>query len=229
MKKTLAYLRYFFYIGLNWNFRLAIAIIYYEIKGENKYGLNTIGIDDLSTSVNEDDRKHASIYQPVNYYIAEWLLNQTDHLDVNKKTCRLLDAGCGKGRVLFMAAHYGFKKITGFDLSPAMCHIAIQNIELNRSAFPDTEFEIIHSNASDFEVSDDTGVIFMFNPFNKHVMEKFAVQIQKSLEKTPREMIILYANPECKDILLNIGFHEINSIKKLSLLQGLVLSNKKDR
>jgi SAM-dependent methyltransferase len=64
------------------------------------------------------DREHASIYQPVNFYTAETLFESIDKEDT---IGTFLDMGCGKGRVLAMAAAYGFKEIIGVDLSPQLC------------------------------------------------------------------------------------------------------------
>ena len=47
---------------------LAHLIIRHEITGEKKYGIHTIGIDNLSGAVSVEDRKHVSMYKPVNYY-----------------------------------------------------------------------------------------------------------------------------------------------------------------
>ena len=51
--KFIYYLRYFFFIGMNWNFRLAFFTIYHEIRGERKYHLNSIGLDRLRTTFNK--------------------------------------------------------------------------------------------------------------------------------------------------------------------------------
>ncbi|HEY8660029.1 MAG TPA: hypothetical protein VIL78_13425, partial [Hanamia sp.] len=68
----LPYFKYFIFIGINWNFRLAFFTIYHEIKGENKYHTHTIEIDRLKRlSVKGENKKHASIYQAANYFLLE--------------------------------------------------------------------------------------------------------------------------------------------------------------
>lgn len=68
MKRLVQYISYFFYIGANWNFRLAFFIIKHEVRGERKYNLNTCTINNLKTSVAKPLLRHASIYQPVNFF-----------------------------------------------------------------------------------------------------------------------------------------------------------------
>jgi len=104
----LKYLQYFFYLAWYWNIRLAFFVLYYEIKGEKKYNLKTVGIDDLKKSLHPDDLVHASVYQPINFYTAETLFSTLTPAD---KQTALLDVGCGKGRVLAMAAHHGFGQV----------------------------------------------------------------------------------------------------------------------
>jgi SAM-dependent methyltransferase len=224
VRKITAYLKYFFYLGWNWNFRLATTILWYEIKGEKKYGVDTIGINDLVDSVTEKDREGASIYQPVNYYIGEWLFSC---LTENEKAGKsFMDAGCGRGRVMAMAAYHGFKKIFGFDISPRLCYEAIPNIETIKARFPSAEISLECIDAKQVEIPDDCSVIFLFNPFDKTVMEPFVRKVTESLIKFPRNMKVLYANPECRQLWLSAGFVETASVKKLKWLQGLVLEYK---
>ncbi len=221
VRKLTAYLKYFFYLGWHWNFRLAATILYYEIKGEEKYGIQTTGIDDLSDSVSEKDRKGASIYQPVNYFIAGWLFEQLDAEDKTGKS--FMDAGCGRGRAMAMAAANGFKTIFGFDISPRMCYEAMPNIESIQKQFPDTRISLECTDARAVDIPADCSVIFLFNPFDKTIMEPFIKKVIQSLTRHPRPLKILYANPECRQLWEEAGFKPVASIKKLKWLQGLVL------
>jgi SAM-dependent methyltransferase len=222
LKRISAYLQYFFYLAYHWNVRLAAFIMYYEVKGERKYGLDTIGVDDLSSSVGEADRLNASIYQPVNYYIAGWLFSQLDKEDIMHGA--FLDAGCGKGRALVMAAHTGFSTIRGVDISPKLCNEAITLIDSKQATFPDVMFDIVCGDAKSYCIPDDTSVIFLFNPFNKKIMASFIEQVKESLARKPRKLKLLYANPECGDLWESAGFKKTASTQKLHWLFGEVFT-----
>src|SRR5450432_2129856 len=105
--KLIYYFRYFFFVGVNWNFGLAFFTIWHEIKGERKYKLNSIGLDKLRTlSIKGDNLAHASIYQASHYYILETGFNYLRSINENNN---FTDFGCGKGRALVVAAYFEFK------------------------------------------------------------------------------------------------------------------------
>jgi SAM-dependent methyltransferase len=207
-------------LGWNWNFRLATTILYHEIRGEKKYHIDSVGIDDLTNSVSEEDLRYASIYQPINYYIAEWLFNQLDKEEI--KNNAILDAGCGRGRVMAMAAYYGFNKIYGIDVSPALCLEAIKNMDFITPLYPSKSFTVICTDARNMKISPDICIIFMFNPFTATIMKPFIESVMESIQQRPRKITILYANPECKEILIEKGFKQTSTKQKLTWLQGSV-------
>src|SRR6187551_1253258 len=113
MLKFFYYIKYFFYIALNWNLRLAFFSIYNEIKGESKYGINSTRLNNLQKlTVKGNNLQHAEMYQGAGYYLLENIFSRLQKLDVPDG---LVDLGSGKGRALVVAAHYGFTKITGVD------------------------------------------------------------------------------------------------------------------
>ena len=116
--KWLQYLNYFFYVGINWNWKIAFIILRQEMKGEKKYGIDTTGADELNTLKSKGiDISHSTIYMPVTYKVIE---DAFDKLNL-KANNHFLDIGCGKGRALCIAAHRGFNKITGVDFSRKFC------------------------------------------------------------------------------------------------------------
>lgn len=214
------YIKYFFFLGSNWNFRLAAFMIWHDIKGEKEYKCYTTLIDDLSDSIPEQDWLHASIYQPVNFYTVHQLFA---HLNEADKKTAFLDVGCGMGRVLAVAAAFGFEKIYGVDLSPTMVADAEAQTALQQPHHPNIVFAIEEANAAHYNVPNDVGVIFLFNPFDHTVMEPFVARLKNQLISKPRPLKILYANPVCKDIWLNEGFTEAAYFRKMKYLEGSVL------
>ena len=108
------FIRYFFYIALNWNLRIAWHLLQQEIKGEKKYGINTTGADELQSLEKQDiDIEHATIYMPSPYGLLEWAFQKVDMGSYK----HIVDIGSGKGRALCVAAHFGATKLTGVDFS----------------------------------------------------------------------------------------------------------------
>lgn len=211
--------RYFFYLAWNWSFSLAYFIIRHEIKGEKKYGVNTIGVDEL-TDLPEDKRKHASVYQPINYYTAETLFNELSYDDVQGA---LLDLGCGKGRIFGIGAAYGFKEIIGVDFSDTLCKNAVHTAQHLSGQYSDVKMKVVCQDAGAFSIPEAVSTIFMFNPFDAVILEKVLEQINKSQLAFPRPIKILYANPVWKKVLENAGFVETFYFQKMTYLEGSIL------
>ncbi|HSC53657.1 MAG TPA: class I SAM-dependent methyltransferase [Phnomibacter sp.] len=215
------YFRYFIYLAWNWNLRLAIFILHVEIKGEKKYKVHNSGIEKIPTHIPKLQREHASVYQPVNFHTAETLLN---HLSDADKTTGFLDAGCGKGRVISMAAHYGFNQIYGFDFAEEFCAASQAVADRMENIFPDCFIKIDCQLADDYLVPHDVGILFLFNPFDHIIMDVFAKNVMQSLAEKPRPFMVLYANPVCKNTWLQLGFKEVFHFTKLTYLEGSIFT-----
>jgi SAM-dependent methyltransferase len=216
------YLKYFLYLAYNWNIKIATYIIYRDIKGEKKYKINTTGIDELKSLDKKGiDISHATIYMPVSYPVIEGAL---DFISPNNKN-HFLDIGCGKGRAMCVAAHKGFKKITGIDFSKELCDKAISNLAATKEILPDIDFKIFNNDAFYFEIPDDVDCIFLFNPFDEIIMSGVVENIQICLEKHPRKLSIIYANPVHKELFIHAGFKKVYYTKKMKYLEVSILEN----
>jgi SAM-dependent methyltransferase len=203
---------------------LAAFIIYHEIRGERKYKLHTTGYDELNNLKKQGiDTAHATMYMPANYYILEKLLSKLKEFTNND--C-LLDIGCGKGRVLIVAAHFSFKKIIGIELSNQFCKYTEENIAAHKNELSSTRFLVVNTDASNFIIPDDVTTVFLYNPFDAVVMQHVVEHINDSLKRKPRDMYIAYMNPEERSLFLSAGFSEIFHHKKLNLLEGVILEKK---
>ena len=214
--KFIYYLRYWFFIGINWNFRLAFFSIYHEIKGEKKYNLDTIELDRLkSISINGENLKHASIYQACNYYILEKGLDYLSGINENNN---ITDFGCGKGRALVVAAHYGFTNITGIDFAKALCVAAEQNIQKSNLLFSSVNFNIICEDAVEYKIKTEQNVFFFFNHFDEVVLLTVVKHILASLKETSRKGDIRYVNPVHNETFLSAGLDEESHCRKLKYM-----------
>jgi SAM-dependent methyltransferase len=220
--KLLTYLKYFFYLTVKWDIRIAWYIIKEEIKGEKKYGINTTGADELGLLEKKGiDIDHATIYMPVSYGLLEEIFEQTDASAYK----HFIDIGCGKGRALCIAAHHGFKKITGIDFSKELCSTASNNLLATRQKIPALQYTIINNDAFYFEIPSDADCIFLFNPFDDTIMSGVVANIITSLMTHQRKMMVIYANPLYKEFFIEAGFKELFSIKKLDYLEAAILTN----
>ena len=192
--KFLTYIKYFYFLFINWDTRIAWYMIKQEIKGEKKYGINTTGADELHKLEKLGiDISHATIYMPVSYTLLEEIFEQ---LPVTIRN-HFLDIGSGKGRALCVAAHQGFKQVTGLDF--------------------------FKNDAFYFEIPDDVDCIFFFNPFDEIIMSAVVNNIFTSLQNKPRRISILYVNPLHKALFLKAGFTETWYSKKMKYIEAVIL------
>jgi len=166
------------------------------------------------------ERKHFSLYEPVNYYSLTTLF---DHLNAADLNTTLLDVGCGRGRVLAVGAAYGFRDMAGIDFSEKLCEQAREVMEGMKETYPGLNVNITCIDARDYDIPDTVGVIFLFNPFDDLVMESFIDKVFESLYRRERPIKVLYANPQFKEQWLNAGFKETGAFLRKRYLKGSVL------
>jgi SAM-dependent methyltransferase len=221
IRKFFNFIRLFFFISFNWNIRLAWFTVYHEIRGERKYKINTSKIEQLQNfHIKGNNIEHAEIYQGANYYLLEKIFDHLQTIEVNQN---ILDFGCGKGRVLTVAPYYGFTKITGVEFAKELCDIARKNIVPVQQKFPDKIFNVIHANAADYQIEEDTNVFFFFNPFDEVVMLRVVKKILSSIKTFPREAYAVYINPVHIEIFMSAGFEQIYFFKKMKYIQVSIL------
>ena len=214
------FIRYFFYLAVNWNIRIAWHIIKQESSGEKKYGIDTTGADELRTLEDKGiDISHATIYMPASYDLLENFFSR-----INLKEYRhFVDIGCGKGRAICVAASFGAKKITGVELSKDLCVSAKENLSETKKKYPDLKYDVYNNDAFYFKIEKDVDCIFMFNPFDETIMSGVLENIETSLQKNPRKITVIYINPLQKHLFLESGFKEKYHYQKLHYLEGSIL------
>jgi ribosomal protein L11 methylase PrmA len=146
-------------------------------------------------------------------------------LDVKLQEKELIDIGCGKGRVLIVAAETGFTKLRGIEIARELCDSALENIGLIKNKFPNAHFVIEHLNAIDYTPSPDAGVFFLFNPFPEKVMVKVAERISEHCKNYPESRII-YVNPKFAACFLEKGFTIEKEMRSKKYSEAIILRMK---
>lgn len=220
------YYTYFSFIKRNWNFRLALFTVIHEIRGEKKYRIQSTGYNNLEKlQVISNNKEAAYIYQPVNYYMLEKAFNYLMKQDPQGS---LVDFGSGQGRILSVAASYGFTDLTGVEFAPDLCEISDQNMESVKQFYPEINVEIFCGDATIYPIKKDDNIFTFFNPFDEKVMLPVVKNILKSIKENPREIFILYFNPTEKEIFLSAGFEELWHYEKMEYLDFSILYKSSD-
>jgi SAM-dependent methyltransferase len=161
-----------------------------------RYGTDTSGIIPVDQiEVDSPSKKYAMRYEVTRARPLARLLRRLD-LPTGG---RFVDIGCGKGRVLMVAARHGFTRITGVEYSPALCEVARRNLsQFRRKTGMAFDAEVVEADAAGYEIPPDTNVIFMFNPFYTEILEVVAGNIAISVRERPRKVWLIYLYPECR-------------------------------
>lgn len=107
-----------------------------------------------------------------------------------------VDVGCGKGRVLMLAALHGFERVTGIDYSPSLCALAQRNLTALRARRGLRLEATLHfMDAVDYDFQPADTVVFLFNPFDDVVLRRVLANLRTSLASHPRPVRLIYHNP----------------------------------
>ncbi|HYV55593.1 MAG TPA: class I SAM-dependent methyltransferase [Chitinophagaceae bacterium] len=219
MKLAWKYISHFWYVATNWNIWMAFFMVYDNVRGSLKYGTNTfIPVELKNLTITNGDRKKASRYEAVSFYMLEKLLSAFQKVS---RLTSIIDLGSGKGRVLMVASHFGFTDITGIDFAKELCEQAIANMNKKNTHFPGINWKVINENVENYDIGSQDSVFFMFNPFTEDVLKSFLEKLDTSCHEFPRSIYFLYASPQYQQLLLDNGYAIIYQ-KQMMHLESII-------
>ena len=139
-----------------------------------------------------------------------------DRGGVQAPATTFVDLGCGKGRVLLIAAERPFRRVLGFEISPELAAIAHANVQRYRSP-PDllAPIEIVEADVTAVDMPDGDLLVHLYHPFETHVTEAVLRRLEPSEEGSPRLVMVAYlayteAVPRVRGLLERFsGLHEV--------------------
>ena len=132
-----------------------------------------------------------------------------ENFKINHEDFVFVDLGSGKGRVLFIASDYPYKKIIGVEFAEELHETARKNIKKFRSKTRRCDdIQAVCADATKFEIPAEPLVFFLFNPFGVKVLKEILHNIENSLETSPREIYIFYFAPFHRQIFDESEFFE---------------------
>jgi SAM-dependent methyltransferase len=116
-----------------------------------------------------------------------------------------IDMGSGKGRMLFVAAEYPFRRVIGVEFSNDLHQEALANIKRYRYRGQRcVDIDSVHADAAEFEFPNENLVVYMFNPFGPEVMTRMLANLERSVERHPRHVIVMMLWPLHADLVARI-------------------------
>ena len=147
------------------------------------------------------DPKNRVAYEPAGWLVLKPVLSKRDVREDDV----FLDYGCGKGRVLYMAAKYPFKQVIGVELSVELAEIARKNIKRTLPKLTCKAVDIVNIDALDYDVPDDVTYVFFNNPFEGEIFAGVVEKLVQSLKRRPRLLRIIYYSPTEEKALFRAG------------------------
>jgi SAM-dependent methyltransferase len=108
---------------------------------------------------------HGSRYQGCSPVSCRWAI---DTAKIDTKKFWFIDVGCGKGRAMLVASRYEFPRLVGIDYSKKLCKIANDN--LHKCDIPESRFEIVCTDATEFRFPNHDLFLYFYNPFDATVL-----------------------------------------------------------
>ncbi len=111
-------------------------------------------------------------------------------LDPLPRAATLIDLGCGKGRILCIAAAMGFQRVIGVEFVASWASIARANL-----ARLGLDAEVINGDVTTYTFPDGPLIVYLYDPFGPSVMATVAERLRKRTDLT----WVIYVNPRCLD------------------------------
>ena len=182
-----------------WRTCTVIGVRWIDALFDWRHGLDTvqrIKLDALAFS--SDNKSRGGMYQPTGTPAFRALLRD---LPLPHNT-GFVDYGCGKGRVLLLAADAGFQRVVGVEFSPQLCDIARNNAARYRAHRPNLPpIEIVEADASLYDPPANVGVFYFYCPFDELLMREAVDRILASLRLHPREGWLIYNLPRYRQAI----------------------------
>jgi SAM-dependent methyltransferase len=183
---------------------LVMAYDYYSsVFYDRMHGIRTTKIEPLSTLqlTRPEHLAHANPYlasQP------EDIRSVFKNLNVDFRNYCFVDYGCGKGRVMAEAVRYPFKSVIGIDFARELCEACKSNLEKIRSTYRCGDVQILHADATEFDMPHEPCVVYIYNSFRGPVLAAALERIRNSVELFPRHVRIAYVTPTFPDFFLQL-------------------------
>jgi 16S rRNA G966 N2-methylase RsmD len=174
-------------MGLYGSIKAVSEDLFFDLK--NKIDtLSAVATEDLSLEENAD-LSLCSRYVPSFASCVRDVLGKLEP-KIDFSSGNLVDMGSGKGKILFVAAEYGFKKIIGIEYSKDLHDICEKNIKKMDAS--DRVFSI-NIDGSQYKPEEDNLIYYFFNPFKGQLLDDCLKNI--CCGDVPFNGYLVYASP----------------------------------
>jgi hypothetical protein len=171
-----------------------------DLLFERRYGVRTadvISLEELGLADSERTR-----YQPAGWLTLRRILPAAEVSEDDV----FIDFGSGQGRIVLQAAlRYPFRKVVGVEISEQLTQIARENLARTAHRLRCADVSLVCADALDYRIPDDVTVAYFYNPFTGSIFSRVMEALIDSVDRVPRTVRVIYANPVEERLLLGTG------------------------
>jgi hypothetical protein len=166
-----------------------------------KHNVSTAGdVHPVEKQVVGANAQHGIHYNPTGLRAGKRMIDELPISDFSQYT--FIDYGSGKGRMLLLASEHPFRRIIGVEYSRELHAIAEKNIRSYRNSRQKChDVTSVNMDAAQFDVPLENAVLYFYFPFRRPVMEPLIRRLDESVGAHPRDIFIVYLNPELSDVV----------------------------
>lgn len=181
---------------------------------DRRHGTDTTGrLEPATLGIADAERRdQAIVYLGSPERVTRWML---DHVDVTPTSCTFVDLGCGKGRVVMVAAARPFRAVLGIDISADLTAIARRNVDHVRPGLACRSVEIVTADVTTVDLPDGDLLLHFYHPFSTEVTRRVLERLNRARQagRHPRVVVayLVYSGAvaEVRDALGAVGWlHE---------------------
>jgi predicted RNA methylase len=182
-----------------------------------RFGVRTGGVTHLAGLRIESERRRFGVDHSASD--PEEMQLVLASLNIEHERFTFIDLGSGKGRAVLLASLLPFRRIVGVEFAPSLHQQAVQNVRRFKHAEQRCrQVELVCGDAATFALPEEPLVIYMYNPFGAEVMREVVESVNAALAASPRELLVVYANPFHEKLWTDGGFVEVVRGRTFTLL-----------
>ncbi|MEH6941912.1 class I SAM-dependent methyltransferase [Bacillus sp. JJ722] len=168
---------------------------------ENEYD-HLLNIKTIGDQMGFHKSFHYHRYEPTPY---EGLQKLTEYMPLSSKD-RVVDFGCGKGRLNFFVHHTCQASVLGIEMDEGFYQEALANLASYGKKASTENIQFLCCLAQDYEVNRRDNVFYFFNPFSVQIFRNVINQILLSVEQAKRDITVVFYYPS-EDYLFFMDNH----------------------
>jgi SAM-dependent methyltransferase len=169
---------------------------------------------------------HYHRYEPTPYSALKLLFQNYEI----KSTDRMVDFGCGKGRLNFYLHYFFNASVVGIEMNRTFYQEAMENKEgyLKKHKNGHGKVYFHHCLAEEYEICSMDNYFYFFNPFSIQIFTRVVNHILESVENEDREITLILFYPSA-DYIFYLENNTSFQLKEEIILPGKYEHNQNER